>query len=279
MIFWVLLGSSALVGGLGLLAGRRLLAWGNGVRTNWRGARTVTGAGVVIVPAMMLSWVAGAALEPLRFRVEGRYAVALAMLMGVATLLGLLDDLLGNSSDRGFRGHFRALAQGRITTGLVKAIGGLAASLVVAGLFVTSVLGILVAALVMASFMNLENLFDVRPGRALKVWLVATAVMFAFSRTASIWPLAGSWLGPAAVLLAADLREYVMLGDAGSNALGAVIGFLFVVNFDLKVWLVALPMLLVLQLASEKWSFTEAIEAFTPLRWVDELGRPTKQQP
>ena len=46
-------------------------------------------------------------------------------------LLGFMDDVLG-SEDRGFRGHLRALAQGRLTTGMLKLIGGAAIALVLA---------------------------------------------------------------------------------------------------------------------------------------------------
>ncbi len=238
----------------------------------------MTGVGVLIVPAMLLSWTGAGILLPRTFSTEGRYLLGLAFLAGVASLLGLTDDLLGDSGDRGFAGHFRALARGRITTGLIKAVGGVAASAVVAGLFAPGPLGVVIGSLTMASCMNLGNLLDVRPGRALKAWFLVLGLLFAFSRGGVMWAVWGSFLGVGAVLLAADLREYSMLGDAGSNALGAVIGFLFVVNFDLKVWLVLLPVLLLLQLASERWSFTRVIEGIAPLKWVDELGRPTGPQ-
>ena len=41
-----------------------------------------------------------------------------------SAFLGLLDDLLGTGADRGFRGHLRAVTEGRITTGFVKLFGG-----------------------------------------------------------------------------------------------------------------------------------------------------------
>src|SRR5205823_6477477 len=39
-------------------------------------------------------------------------------------LLGLVDDLVGEGEERGFQGHLRALARGRLTTGTIKLLGG-----------------------------------------------------------------------------------------------------------------------------------------------------------
>ena len=56
--------------------------------------------------------------------------------LGIVTLvffgiLGLIDDVSGDRTSRGFRGHFHALRNGVLTTGALKAIlGGLGAFLI-----------------------------------------------------------------------------------------------------------------------------------------------------
>jgi hypothetical protein len=107
---------------------------------------------------------------------------------------GLIDDLFGDRSVRGFRGHIGELTRGRLTTGALKLLGiGAAAAYVAADLASgvvgpnpettargwTATVGWLVAwalaTLIIALSANLVNLMDVRPGRALKVYsLMAT---------------------------------------------------------------------------------------------------------
>ena len=69
-----------------------------------------------------------------------------------------------------------------------------------------------------------------------------------------------------------DLREEGMLGDAGANALGAVVGTMVLAGPMWLVWAAA-AVLLALQLASERVSFTRVIESNRVLRAADRLGR------
>jgi hypothetical protein len=125
--------------------------------------------------------------------------------LGVAAtaLLGLADDLW-SGPERGFRAH---LGKGS-TTGVAKAVGIPAVALAAT----RSVRGATLVALAA----NALNQLDTRPGRALKTFLVGGALVRG--------PAKG--YVPIAVLLAPyDLREMTMLGDAGANALGAVLGY------------------------------------------------------
>jgi UDP-GlcNAc:undecaprenyl-phosphate/decaprenyl-phosphate GlcNAc-1-phosphate transferase len=79
--------------------------------------------------------------------------------------------------------------------------------------------------------------------------------------------------GAAAALLWPDLRERLMLGDAGSNVLGAVAGLGVVLSTALWVRVVVLVVVLALNLASEAVSFSKVIERVPPLRYADRLGR------
>ena len=74
------------------------------------------------------------------------------------------------ATPRGWRGHARALREGRLSTGAIKAIGALAlAAYVVSGRGLESWRYLAdVALLILAT--NLFNLLDLRPGRAEKGW-------------------------------------------------------------------------------------------------------------
>jgi Glycosyl transferase family 2 len=116
----------------------------------------------------------------------------------VAAGAGLADDLW-SGPERGFRAHLRA---GR-TTGVLKLVaiplaGALATRKVSGGLLVG------LAA-------NFLNQLDTRPGRALKAYLLGALAV-------------GAPVRVAVLLLPYDLRERTMLGDCGSNALGALVG-------------------------------------------------------
>ncbi len=115
------------------------------------------------------------------------------------------------------------------------------------------------------------NLFDLRPGRAGKIALVA-----GLSGIASADPLvastSGAVTGAVLATLPDDLREVGMLGDLGANALGAVIG-LRLSMLAAPARFVAVAGVLGLTLASERVSFSRVIESVPALRRLDQLGR------
>ena len=63
-----------------------------------------------------------------------------------------------------------------------------------------------------------------------------------------------------------------MLGDAGANALGAMLGA-SAAGLPRPARIALLAGIAGLTAASEKVSFTKVIERTTPLRWLDMLGR------
>ena len=82
-----------------------------------------------------------------------------------------------------------------------------------------------------------------------------------------------SGLGAAAAALPLDLGERGMLGDAGANALGAVLGIGAVLALGPSVRLDLVVVLAVLNLAAELTSFSRLIDRTPPLRRLDRLGR------
>jgi UDP-N-acetylmuramyl pentapeptide phosphotransferase/UDP-N-acetylglucosamine-1-phosphate transferase len=78
-----------------------------------------------------------------------------------------------------------------------------------------------------------------------------------------------------AVLLAPyDLREMTMLGDAGSNALGAVLGYGSVGRLTARGQILCIAVLAALTAAGEVRSLGALIERTPVLRELDAMGRP-----
>lgn len=248
------------------------------VRANYRGAELAFPLGAVLATAALV------ALAPLAF-LDDRGDLDLLSpdlrrwmpyLLGVA-FLGFLDDSLGRGAaadaPRGWRGHARALREGKLSTGAVKALGALAlAAYVVSGRGLESWRYLAdIALLILAT--NLFNLLDLRPGRVEKALaLLGLGLCFGAWTLAPI-ELLGIFAGPALVGAAFTLRERAMLGDTGSNLLGAVGGVWLLTTLGSDARLIALALVIGLTIYGELRSISAAIERIPPLRRLDSLGR------
>jgi UDP-N-acetylmuramyl pentapeptide phosphotransferase/UDP-N-acetylglucosamine-1-phosphate transferase len=314
-----------LAAGIGALASRQALTLvatsvhpAKLARTNFRG-RQVTLAGG---PALALGATVGAALGAGSPRLR---AAALVAGLG-AGAVGGYDDQVGMRPEqkaKGFRGHLTALAEGRVTSGLIKIVGVGASGLAAAALLAddrsaavaddrsaadrpaagrsaragrrgprvsaarstarrgpgapTSRAGwrpwvdVVLAGGVIAGTANLFNLLDLRPGRAIKAGLLVSAPLVVGGGTGS--GVAAGAAGAAAGLLPADLDEEIMLGDAGANALGALLGTALAARTGTAGRAALLAGIAALTAASEKVSFTQVIGRTPVLRELDALGR------
>jgi hypothetical protein len=234
------------------------------LRTNHRGEPVTLLEG----PAFVAGAVTAVAVAP---GVPARMRVAAVFAGGAAGALGAYDDLAGSGDSRGFKGHLSALAHGEVTTGAVKILGIGVAGLVAAALAGTkgrsTPADVLINGALIAGSANLLNLFDLRPGRAIKVGALA-----ALPGTLSGSAVVAAPLGAAVALLPEDLGERAMLGDAGANALGALLG-LSAARLPRPVRLGLLAGVAALNAASEVVSFTKVIQATPALRRLDQFGR------
>ena len=244
-------------------------------RLNHRRRPVPVGAGVIIVLATIVIEAGAVAVGAVRGTPLGAATRSLTLiLVGGFGLLGLFDDVAGAGDDRGFAGHLAAMCRGRLTTGGVKLLGGAALALAVVGTTGEAAPGRLVVdGALIALAANLANLFDRAPGRVIKVGVVAFAVLVALSAQRSELSGPAVVVGASLGLLWPDLRERLMLGDAGANPLGAALGLGVVVGAGEGVRLVVALVLLVLNVVSERVSFSKVIDATPPLRWLDHLGR------
>jgi UDP-N-acetylmuramyl pentapeptide phosphotransferase/UDP-N-acetylglucosamine-1-phosphate transferase len=242
-------------------------------RTNHRGEPVTLLEG----PATAVAAAGAALVMP---GLDCREKLALTLAGAGAGAFGCYDDLAGSSDRRGLRGHLGALAGGEVTTGAVKILGigatGLAASLLLgrrsrSGGAFGQVADVAVNAALVAGSANLLNLFDLRPGRAIKVSLIGAAALAATGGEARAALAAPA--GAAVALLNEDLGERAMLGDAGANALGAMLGTAAAATLPRAAKIGVLAGVVGLTLASEKVSFTKVIARTPALNWLDQLGR------
>jgi UDP-GlcNAc:undecaprenyl-phosphate/decaprenyl-phosphate GlcNAc-1-phosphate transferase len=246
-------------------------------RQNYRGVTLPTAVGIVIPLAVVATSAALTLLTTLGWRPDRPGLAALGLTVTATLgfgLLGLLDDVAIDEGASGYRGHVAALARGKLTAGSLKMVAGPAvAIIVVAPVSNDSAVRLLLDGALVALAANLANLFDRAPGRVTKVVLLTAAVLVA--ATAAAPELLGLTVvaGAAVALLVPDLRERMMLGDAGANPLGAALGLATVLTVApvARTWV--LVALLVLNLVSERVSFSRVIDRVAPLRVLDRMGR------
>lgn len=273
--------------------------------TNYQGKTVVYGLGFVWLFWVFAAWVsevlfADRALMPYLVLWSGAGTLALT-----AWGLGFVDDVYGTADARGFKGHLKALAQGRLTTGGLKLAGISIVSVFVAyqmlvvfetymgeGIisFWPTLGHAILAGAAIALTANFLNLTDLRPGRASKVYLVLIAVGLLLCIGSPVLdlncaPADRHWLTvlvdactlliPVIVVIGPDLREKAMLGDTGANPLGAIAGLFIVSRFGTNWWplVIYVVIMLVLNLASEKISFSRVIAGNRVLSALDNLGR------
>ena len=235
-------------------------------RPNFRGQPLPFPAGALAVATTLL-------MLPLLMQAGRLEDTQLWFVLLAVALLGLLDDAL-SGPDRGLRGHARALLQGRLSTGMLKALGTLAVTVAYlserygADETLRSWLGVLVVVLAT----NMGNLLDLRPGRATKGFLLFAIGMVAFGHVRGMEVVA-AFAGPLLLFGLLDLRERCMLGDTGANLLGACAGIYLGTEFETTGLAVSAAVLLALTIFGEFRSFSAAIDRFPPLRALDSLGR------
>ncbi len=240
------------------------------VRPNYCGRSIPAAVGLLffLVPLFVLS-ITYLVADLVQYRTD---LLVFLFVAGAMAILGLVDDVFGSRRATGLKGHFRQLLRGELTTGALKALGGLTVAFL-ASLITADLNHIILNTLIIALSANMLNLLDLRPGRAAKGYLLAVVLLFgaawADPRLIFVAVVTGAVLAYAPV----DLRAKAMMGDSGSNVLGAVLGLT-------AVWVLALPakigilvFLAGLHLFAERYSLTDIIARNRVLEFFDRLGR------
>ena len=217
-------------------------------RATGRDASGFLHRGRQLVDAVLACGPQGRSFRGLRLPLVGAVAaLGQSPVVVIAAAAGVADDLWGGP-ERGFRAHLRA---GR-TTGVLKLV-----AIPLAGLLATRKVS---GALLVGLAANFLNQLDTRPGRALKAYLLGA-------------PAVDAPFAIAVLLLPYDLREKTMLGDAGSNALGALLGLSSVNRLGGRARWLAIGALAGLTALGERRSLGKLIEQTPGLAALDRLGR------
>lgn len=260
----------------GWLAGRLILPFlmtvinqAGFLRPNYRGEEIPIGMGVVFFLSSLV------VVTTLFFLLPGllvEEAVVFLLALAGYTCIGLMDDFWGSGACKGLLGHMKSLFLGYPTTGSLKALAG-----GVLALFISAAVGpwylVPLNALILALSVNTINLVDLRPGRAGKCFLLLVIILVAAFPQRPEIVFTAVTAGSLLAYLPEDLKVRAMMGDAGSNALGAVMGLTAIWVFDIRIKVLYLAVLLVLHLIADKYSLTRIISSNRILDYLDRLGR------
>lgn len=263
----VLLFLSLIVTPVAVVVTNRLVQKFGLIRPNFRGDKIPTSYGFMLVLAAAPVYLAMCIGMP---HVEFRTVIFLIVVIafGVA---GFVDDLYGSREIGGFRGHFSLLFKGKVTTGVIKAFVGGITAIAVGVIIAQGQPGVAVInALLIVLAANSLNLLDLRPGRAVSCFWVGLLVLVILRQgNLDIWHELTVLLLPALWLTKLDRSAKIMLGDAGSNTLGAVLGLALAFEINTFGKLIIVIMLGFLQVYAEKYSITKLIESNRIMREID----------
>lgn len=249
---------------------KNLLIDSNCIRPNYKGEMIPVSMGIVFLPMIIINGIIVAF-----FTIDAISMLCLFLfIFGMMAMFfaGIIDDTIGNRDVSGLKGHFKSLFKGKLTTGGFKALFGGFVGLIISVSISKNIIDIIINTLIIALSTNLMNLFDLRPGRAIKIYLVIMITIF-ITLTGYIKILPLLILPNVLAYFNFDLKAKAMMGDTGSNVLGISIGILMAFGYTLNVRIGWLVFLVLIHVLTEKFSLTKIIEKNKVLNFIDRLGR------
>lgn len=201
------------------------------------------------------------------------YTFGYIIFMLLIGLIGFIDDTVGEKDIKGLKGHIFAMLKGKLTTGGLKALIGFGSAFAFSLIISKSFIEVLLNTMIIALFTNLINLFDLRPGRACKVFIIFSILLISFQAIKGYNYIIYSALALIAIYIPIDLKARGMLGDVGSNALGITLGIFCVISQGYFAKITFLVILVIFHILAEIYSFTKIIENNRFLKFIDNLGR------
>lgn len=233
---------------------------------NHRGMPTPRTLGIVLAVGG-----AGSAIVVSRVEPVSTSGIVAASSLLVVFAVGLLDDLVPGGP-RGLRAHLRALGEGHVSTGVLKAVVIVACAVVTVTQLPLGVVGVGAGIPLLAGAANLGNALDVRPGRALKFFapflIVGVAIV-----PLDVHPALPGLALCSLPALRRDLAERDMLGDGGSNLLGFAAGLVLLLALPDALLVVAASAAVVLNLLADSIGLSDLIARSRVLTALDRIGR------
>ena len=186
--------------------------------------------------------------------------------------LGFIDDMLADTGIKGIKAHLSAASAGKSSTGWLKILMGIGTGSIVSGYFHVNWQVLPLYTFLFALCMNFINMLDLRPGRAIKGFLLNLLIMTVVVGYGSLWafiPVIAFLI----IYIGGELKEIYMLGDTGANLLGGIIGFYAVKNLNVAEASVFIAFYTLIHIFAEYRSISGYIESNRLLNYIDCIGR------
>lgn len=253
---------------IGLPKIRNMLINSNVIESNYKFVNIPTSMGIIFIFVQVISL----GVFNIIFNVKDDIIIIYLLGFVFIGILGLLDDLIGDKNIKGLKGHIKALYNGNLTTGGIKASLGLFISIIISWILYSGI-NIIINSIIIALFTNFINLFDLRPGRASKVFIFIALIFIITSSINALNLILLSLIGIVFPYIFLDLKGKAMMGDVGSNILGFSLGIYASYSYNIRYRIVILTFLILFHIISEKYSFSKIIEKNKLLKILDNMGR------
>lgn len=235
-------------------------------KKNYNNKQVPYSGGTIIFISLCLSFIA------FYYFGEISYIKMLFFLFIIASIymIGIIDDLFGINDIKGFKGNIQAIISKKFSTGIIKALSAILISCYIYYFFEEEYW--VLKGIITALTTNLFNLFDLRPGRCIKLYYIFF-ILFNFSYI--------RWTNELFIIFSIiitlyyfwDAYGFSMLGDSGSNLIGFITGLILseIIGTNLLGILIVLTILVMLQLLLDRYSLTSIIKLNFLLDQIDKF--------
>lgn len=193
-----------------------------------------------------------------------------------ASFAGYIDDA-ASSPSKGISGHMRSLFKGDLTSGSIKALVGIPISLIISLSGNYTIMHTILNFLLICLMQNFINLMDLRPGRAIKAYMILSIISSIFIASNTVYMGINSGILLSLIFyLKYEINEVCMMGDAGSNALGIYLGIACASSNSAAFKLIMVLFLVSAHVYAEFASISSLIDKVAVLKMLDIMGRRGK---